>query len=201
MRKFLFASHNHNKAKEINAILAKSSDAELSVVTLDEMGLSEDIPETADTLEGNAIIKAQYAFQHTGNEAFADDTGLEVEALNGAPGVHTARFADESCDPNKNMAKLLDLLANVDNRKARFRTAIAYIDNDGNQHIFEGVVNGRIALHKSGCEGFGYDPVFIPDENNPNGLTFAEMSLDAKNLISHRARAIAQFIDYITKIN
>lgn len=201
MRKFLFASHNHNKAKEINAILAKSSDAELSVVTLDEMGLSEDIPETADTLEGNAIIKAQYAFQHTGNEAFADDTGLEVEALNGAPGVHTARFADESCDPNKNMAKLLDLLANVDNRKARFRTAIAYIDNDGNQHLFEGIVNGHIALHKSGCEGFGYDPVFIPDENNPNGLTFAEMSLDAKNLISHRARAIAQFIDYITKIN
>lgn len=202
MKKLVFASHNSNKAKEISAILSKNLDSNvvLSVSTLDEMGLHEDIDETADTLEGNAIIKAQYAFDKTGIESFADDTGLEVEALNGAPGVHTARFADETCDPEKNMAKLLDLLHDCENRKARFRTVVAYISSDGQQHLFEGIVEGRIAMAKAGTQGFGYDPVFIPDENNPDGLTFAQMGLDVKNVISHRARAIAKFDEYIKKL-
>lgn len=195
MRQILFASHNHNKAAEINNILQP----DFSVVTLDEIGINTDIPETADTILGNALIKAHFAFEATKQLCFADDTGLEVEALNGAPGVYSARFAGPECNADNNMDKLLQLLGNNDNRKARFRTVIAFIDNNGNEHIFEGIVNGQITHERHGNEGFGYDPIFMPDE--ANGLTFAQMTIADKNTISHRARAIAQFVNYIKNNN
>jgi len=191
MKQLVFASHNKNKASEINALL----NPEFNVSILDEVGISDDIPETADTLAGNALIKARFTFQKTGKSCFADDTGLEVEALNGAPGVYSARFAGPECNSNDNIDKLLSLLLDSSNRTARFRTVIAYISDDGQEHLFEGIVNGQITTERCGNGGFGYDPVFMPDE--ANGLTFAQMSLSDKNTISHRGRAIAQFVQYL----
>lgn len=190
MTEIIFASHNHNKAAEINKILAP----DITVHTLDEMGITEDIEETADNLVGNALIKARYVYAKTGKDCFADDTGLEVDALNGAPGVHSARYAGEECDSQKNMNKLLAELHGNPSRKARFRTVIAYI-KDGKEYLFEGIVDGSIATAQSGNGGFGYDPIFVPDEGA--GLTFAEMSLEQKNKISHRARAIAKFVTFV----
>lgn len=192
MTEIIFASHNHNKAAEINKMLAP----DIMVHTLDEIGITEDIEETSDNLVGNALIKARYVYTKTGKDCFADDTGLEVDALNGEPGVHSARYAGEECDSQKNMQKLLSNLAGQHNRSARFRTVIAYIKN-GQEFLFEGVVEGSIATSASGNGGFGYDPIFIPTEGE--GLTFAEMSLDDKNKISHRARAIAKFVSFVKK--
>lgn len=195
----IFASHNKNKASEINAL----TDSSVNIVTLDEVGISEDIPETAKTLEGNAQIKARYAFQKTRSACFADDTGLEVEALNGAPGVYSARYAGEDGNAENNIKKLLTQLGNNSNRKARFRTVIVFIDNDGQEYKFEGIVEGVITDQKYGNNGFGYDPIFIPTDKdiNPQNLTFAQMDLSVKNKISHRARAINLFISFLQNRN
>jgi XTP/dITP diphosphohydrolase len=177
----IFASNNINKIREINNILGSS----FTLLSLKDININEDIPEDELTLEGNAMYKARYIFKATGRNVFADDTGLEVEALNGRPGVHSARFAGENKDSDANIEKLLSLLRNKVNRNAQFRTVIALI-LDQKEYLFEGIIKGRIISERRGCEGFGYDPVFIPQGKT---LTFAEMGLDEKNMISHRARA------------
>jgi XTP/dITP diphosphohydrolase len=179
--KIIFASNNINKIREINSVLGDS----FTLLSLQEINMTEEIPENEMTLEENALYKARHIFKATGMNVFADDTGLEVEALNGSPGVHSARFAGENKDSGANIEKLLSLLQNETRRDARFRTVIALI-YDSREYIFEGVVNGRIIHEKRGRQGFGYDPVFIPDGKS---LTFAEMDLNEKNRISHRARA------------
>lgn len=190
--KLVFATNNAHKLSEIRHILGDT----LEVVSLADIGCHDDIPETADTLEGNALLKARYVHERYALPCFADDTGLEVEALGGGPGVHTARYAyPDRHDPEANTRKLLAELADKDNRRARFRTAIAYIDEAGAEHLFEGIVNGSIAKAERGTEGFGYDPVFCPEEGG--GKTFAELGVDVKNRISHRARAVAQFAKYV----
>ena len=188
----VFATNNVHKLSEIRAILGR----QMEILSLADIGCHDDIPETADTLEGNALLKARYVHERYALPCFADDTGLEVEALGGGPGVHTARYAyPDRQDPEANTRKLLAELAGKDNRHARFRTAIAYIDEAGEEHLFEGIVNGSIAEAKRGTEGFGYDPVFCPEEGG--GKTFAELGVDVKNRISHRARAVAQFAKYL----
>ena len=190
--KLVFATNNAHKLSEIRNILGNS----LEVASLAEIGCHDDIPETADTLEGNALLKARYVHERYALPCFADDTGLEVEALGGGPGVHTARYAyPDRHDPEANTRKLLAELSGKDNRRARFRTAIAYIDEAGKEHLFEGIVEGSIAEAERGTEGFGYDPVFCPEEGG--GKTFAELGVDVKNRISHRARAVAQFAKYL----
>ncbi len=177
----VFATHNPNKAREIQHILGPG----FEVKTLTDIGCLEEIPETADTLEENALLKARYVKASYGYDCFSEDTGLEVEALGGAPGVHTARYAGEAKDPNANMDLLLQNLAPHENRKARFRTVIALV-RDGRETLLEGICPGHIAETKSGQQGFGYDPVFIPDGYRE---TFAELGDDVKNRISHRAVA------------
>lgn len=177
----VFASNNKNKIREINHVLGNS----FKLLSLADIGLDYDIPEYEATLEGNALHKARHIFNITGRSVFADDTGLEVDALNGQPGVHSARFAGERKDSDANIEKLLTLLDGTKNRKARFRTVIALII-DGREYLFEGIVTGTILNEKRGSGGFGYDPVFVPEGKE---LTFAEMDLDEKNKISHRARA------------
>jgi XTP/dITP diphosphohydrolase len=165
------------------------------VVSLSEIGCHEDIPETGDTLEENAVMKARYIWDKYQLPCFADDTGLEVEALNGAPGVRSARYADEGPghDSEANMRKLLRELGENNNRNARFRTVIALIGLNGDvkPRLFEGIVNGQIALEKHGTEGFGYDPLFVPEGYDKS---FAELGLDIKNSISHRHRAVEQLV-------
>jgi len=177
----IFATNNRHKIREISSLL----DPGTVLIGLADVNITEDIPEEWETLEENALFKAQFVHRRTGMNVFADDTGLEVEALNGAPGVHSARFAGEDKDSSANMTKLLGLLEGKKNRNARFRTVIALI-YDGSEYLFEGVVNGSIIEEKKGTEGFGYDPVFIAEGNT---VTFAEMPLSQKNKISHRARA------------
>jgi XTP/dITP diphosphohydrolase len=177
----IFASNNLNKIREINNVLGET----FTLLSLKDINMTEDIPENEMTLEGNALHKARHIFKATGMNVFSDDTGLEVEALDGMPGVHSARFAGENKNSDANIAKLLSLLENEPVRNARFRTVIALIFNR-NEYIFEGIVNGRITEERRGSQGFGYDPVFIPDGKNQ---TFAEMDLKEKNSISHRARA------------
>ena len=190
MKKIVFATNNKHKLDEIREILG----ARFDVVSLKDISCDVDIPETGDTLEENALMKAEYVKQHFGMDCFADDTGLEVEALDGAPGVHSARYAEGTDhDSNANMEKLLRELGNNNNRKARFRTVIALLLN-GETHQFEGIVNGRIAFEKHGTEGFGYDPIFVPDGYQHS---FAELGMDVKNHISHRARAVAQLADFL----
>ena len=190
--KLVFATNNAHKLSEIRHILGDK----LEVVSLAEIDCHDDIPETADTLEGNALLKARYVHERYALPCFADDTGLEVEVLGGGPGVHTARYAyPDRHDPEANTRKLLAELSGKDNRHARFRTAIAYIDEAGEEHLFEGIVEGSIAEAERGTEGFGYDPVFFPEEGS--GKTFAELGVDVKNRISHRARAVAQFAKYL----
>ncbi len=194
----IFASHNKNKAAEINAL----TEPQIHVSILDELGIVDEIPETSNTLDGNALIKARFAHEKTGMPCFADDTGLEVEALNGEPGVYSARYAGEDCNAENNMTKLLQKLGGNSNRAARFRTVIAYIDSAGEEHMFEGIVNGVIAYTKAGDNGFGYDPIFIPidaEANPTQTLTFAQMDLTTKNRISHRARAIGNFVSFLKK--
>jgi len=189
--KIIFASNNKNKIREIKHVLGNS----FMLLSLNDINMEEDIPENEPTLEGNALFKARYIFMATGMDVFADDTGLEVEALDGLPGVHSARFAGENKDSGANIDKLLALLGTSVNRNARFRTVIALII-DGKEYLFEGIVSGKIINEKRGREGFGYDPVFIPEGKK---LTFAEMDLDEKNKISHRARAFEKLKDFLSK--
>ncbi|MBO4314778.1 MAG: non-canonical purine NTP diphosphatase [Prevotella sp.] len=183
MKKIVFATNNKHKLDEIRKILSDK----FEIVSLHDIGCDVDIPETGDTLEDNALMKAEYVKQHYGLDCFADDTGLEVEALNGEPGVHSARYAEGTDhDSNANMDKLLRKLGNNNNRKARFRTVIALLFN-GETHLFDGIVNGNIIFERHGTEGFGYDPIFVPDGYEQ---TFAELGMEIKNQISHRARAV-----------
>lgn len=177
----LFATQNPNKAKEIAAKLG----GDFIIEGLNSVGITEEIPETADTLEGNALMKARYVYSKTKRNCFADDTGLEVEALNGEPGVLSARYAGLQKNSNDNMDLLLSKLEGKTYRKARFRTVIALI-LDGEEHLFEGIANGEIIAEKQGTEGFGYDPIFKPEGFNQ---TFAQMTLEEKNQLSHRAKA------------
>lgn len=190
MKKLVFATNNPHKLEEIRAILG----SKLEILSLADIGCDADIPETAETLEGNALIKAHYVYDNYKLDCFADDTGLEVDALHGFPGVHTARYAyPDRHDPEANMIKLLEALRENNDRNARFRTVIALIEK-GKEHLFEGVVEGVIAREKSGTQGFGYDPVFIPEGNSK---TFAELGEDIKNTISHRARAVQKLAEYL----
>lgn len=191
------ASNNAHKLMEVRDMLGDSFD----VKGLADIGCTEDIPETADTLEGNALQKARYVHEHYGLDCFADDTGLEVEALNGAPGVFTARYGSmngygESHDTNANVDCLLDKMRGAENRAARFRTVVALIQ-DGKEYLFEGIVEGKILTQRTGEKGFGYDPVFAPDE--AGGQSFAQIGMEAKNAISHRGRAIRKLTDFITQ--
>lgn len=189
-RKLVFATNNTHKLSEICAIIGDK----FEILSLNDIECFADIPETADTLEGNALQKAEYVYNNYGLDCFADDTGLEVEALGGRPGVHTARYAfPDRYDPEANTEKLLQELDGKENRRARFRTAIAYI-RGGEKYLFEGVVEGEISTEKRGDKGFGYDPVFIPENT---GKTFAELGVEVKNQISHRARAVAKLCEYL----
>lgn len=176
---------------EVSAILNSS----FQLSSLKEIGCFDDIPETQDTIEGNAVQKAMYVWEKYGMDSIADDTGLEVEALDGAPGVFSARYAGEACIAENNIRKLLKELEGVDNRKARFKTVAALI-LDGQVHLFEGVINGRILTEKRGNDGFGYDPVFVPDGCKQS---FAEMSSEQKNSISHRALAFQAFAAFMNR--
>ena len=187
--KIVFATNNAHKLSEVRAVLGEG----FELVTLKEVGITEDIPETGSTLDENASIKAHYVYERTGLDCFADDTGLEVEALNGAPGVRSARYATDGHDFAANNRKLLHELEGVENRKARFRTVISLIRGGVEQRV-EGIVNGTIATEESGCEGFGYDPLFIPEGKS---VTFAEMSAEEKNAISHRGRAVEALVRII----
>lgn len=201
-KKIVFATNNLHKLKEIKAIIGDRVD----VLSLNDIGCVDEIPETADTIAGNALMKARYIVEKYGIDCFADDTGLEVEALDGRPGVHTARFASEmlNCecdhDAEANMKVLLNELKNTNNRGARFVTYIAYITAEGVEKTFEGICPGKIAEEKSGDNGFGYDPIFIPDETGGK-LTFAQLDECEKNAVSHRGKATTKFIDYIVKQN
>jgi len=189
------ATNNAHKLEEVRQILGNK----FLVKGLAEIGCHEDIPETADTLEGNALQKALYVHDHYGVDCFADDTGLEVTALEGAPGVFTARFGamngyGESHDADANIQCLLDKLEEAEDRSARFRTVVALVQN-GEEHLFEGIVEGEILRQKVGEGGFGYDPVFAPLEGN--GLAFAQMSAEDKNAISHRGRAMTKLVEFL----
>ena len=189
-QKLVFATNNAHKLDEISSILGEK----VELLSLKDIHCNVDIPETADTLEGNAILKAEYIYKNYGLDCFADDTGLEVEALNGAPGVYSARYAGgEGHNAEANMQKLLQNMQGMQNRKAQFRTAICLI-MDGKKHLFEGVVKGEITKEKRGSSGFGYDPVFIPEKYTQ---TFAEMGNDTKNKISHRALAIEKLCRFL----
>ena len=186
----VFATNNAHKLSEIRAILGQ----QMEILSLADIGCHDDIPETADTLEGNALIKARWVKERYGFDCFADDTGLEVEALGGGPGVHTARYAyPDRHDPVANTRKLLAELHDKDNRAARFRTVIALIQGT-DEHLFEGTVEGHITTEERGTEGFGYDPVFAPEGGKK---TFAELGVEAKNNISHRARAVRKLADFL----
>ncbi len=187
--KIVFATNNTNKIKEVQAQLPTS----IELLSLDEIGCTEDIPETAETIEGNALQKVNYVKNKYGYDCFADDTGLEVEALNGAPGVYSARYAGEQKNADDNMKKLLLELENESNRKAQFKTVIALI-LDGETQTFTGICSGKILKSKRGDKGFGYDPVFQPEGFD---MTFAEMDLDLKNSIGHRGKAVKQLLEYL----
>lgn len=192
-RKLVFATNNENKLKEARAILQDK----FEVVSLSDIGCHEDIPETADTLEGNAFIKAKYISEHYHLDCFSDDTGLEIEALHGEPGVYSARYAGTDKDAEANMKKVLKKLENIDNRSAQFRTVIALI-LDGKDYSFDGVVKGEIMKEKHGNSGFGYDPIFRPLQSQ---YTFAEMPAEEKNHISHRALALQKLSDFMKTYN
>ena len=185
----VFATNNLNKLKEVQALIPSS----IKLISLKDIGCFEDIPETQNTIEGNAIQKAEYIKKYYGYDCFADDTGLEVEALNGAPGVYSARYAGEQRDTHDNMNKLLDELANTENRNAQFRTVICLIWKE-QTYYFEGICKGHITTVQDGTSGFGYDPVFIPEGSN---TTFANMDISEKNKFSHRKKAVQQLINFL----
>ncbi len=187
--KLVFATNNRHKLQEVRAIVGDR----VEILSLSDIGCNDDIPETADTLQGNALIKARYINEKYGVDCFADDTGLEVEALGGAPGVYSARYAGEECDSEANMQKLLHNLTGKSERSAQFRTVIALIIN-GDEKLFNGVVKGRISTEKLGDSGFGYDPIFIPEGFSES---FAQMSAEQKNSISHRFRATEKLSNYL----
>lgn len=189
MRSLVFATSNPHKVREVNELLGD----QFEIRSLKDIGCTEDIPETQDTIKGNALQKARYLKHHYDHDCFAEDTGLEIDALDGAPGVYTARYAGPQRDPQDNMQKVLEELADTNVRSARFRTVIALI-LDGEEHVFEGIAEGTIAEQLSGAKGFGYDPIFVPDGYTQ---TFAEMDAAEKNAISHRGKAVdllAQFL-------
>lgn len=187
----VFASNNEHKVKEIRSLLGDS----FTLLSLKDIRILEDIPEDEPDLEGNALSKARYIHNATGMNVFADDTGLEIDALNGLPGVHSARFAGEQKDNLANIEKVLVMMGNTPDRKARFRTVIALI-LDHKEYTFEGTVYGTIIPEKRGTEGFGYDPIFLPEGKE---LTFAEMDLSEKNTISHRARAFEKLREFLNQ--
>lgn len=189
--KLVFASNNKNKIQEIQALVPST----IHILSLDEIGCTEDIPETADTIEGNAILKANYVTEKYGYDCFADDTGLEVDALDGAPGVYSARYAGEQKDANDNMDKLLSELEDKSNRKANFKTVIA-LNLNGKQNLFTGIINGKIIEDKIGTNGFGYDPIFVAEGYEK---TFAELSMEEKSTISHRGIAVKELILFLQK--
>ncbi|HCS20156.1 MAG TPA: non-canonical purine NTP pyrophosphatase [Bacteroidetes bacterium] len=193
MMELVFATNNKNKLREAEAILPEN----ILLLNLNDAGCEEEIPETATTLSGNALLKARHVAQNSSFSCFADDTGLEVEALNGEPGVYSARYAGEEGNADKNMDKLLHALKGNSNRKARFVTAIALI-LEGKEYLFEGSVEGRISEKRRGDGGFGYDPIFIPDGFSSS---FAEMSPSEKNAISHRKRALEKMCIFLEERN
>ena len=190
----IFVTHNKNKACEIAARLPKC----ITIETLSDINFHEEIAETADTFEGNALIKAHYLYDRFHKPCFADDSGLEVDELRGAPGVYSARYSGEKASDMENNNKLLCAVKEIPNPHAQFRCVIAYIDKEGAEHIFEGIVRGSITHSPKGDKGFGYDPLFVPDVYPDK--TFAELSLEEKNQISHRAQAVKRFVDYIKSL-
>ena len=185
----VFATNNQHKLEELQAILGNK----FRLLSLKDIGCDEDIPEEQPTLEGNASQKSHYVYNKFGYNCFADDTGLEIEALNGEPGVYSARYAGEAKSAEANMEKVLDKLAKINNRNARFRTVISLIIN-GKETLFEGIVNGEILKEKKGDSGFGYDPIFMPGGFDKS---FAEMEMAEKNKISHRGRAVQKLVDFL----
>jgi len=190
--KIVFASNNKNKIYEIQSMLPES----IQIVSLESIGCFEEIPETSETIEGNAILKANYVTQNYGFDCFADDTGLHVDALNGEPGVYSARYAGDQRNANDNMNKLLNKLSDKTNRTAHFKTVIA-LNLKGKQYLFEGIASGEITTKKIGLGGFGYDPIFKPTNYDE---TFAELSLEVKNEISHRGKATKTLIKFLQNI-
>jgi XTP/dITP diphosphohydrolase len=189
--KLLFASSNKNKIHEIKSLLPKK----IELISLDDVDFQDEIPETAKTIEGNASLKAQFCFQKFNLNCFADDTGLEVNSLNGAPGVYSARYAGEAKNTEENINLLLKNLENTTHRSAYFKTVISLIIN-GKETNFTGIVHGKIRTERTGLNGFGYDSIFEPEQS---GRTFAEMSLEEKNKLSHRARAFEQLIQFLSE--
>ena len=191
--KIVFATNNPNKLKEIQSLIPK----EIEIISLNEIGCNEDIPETGDTLEANAFQKAHYIKDNFNFDCFADDTGLEIDELNGDPGVYSARYAGPERNANANMNKVLNELKGKKNRKAQFRTVIALTLNN-EEHLFEGEINGHISDIKQGNEGFGYDPIFIPENDI---RSFAQMSMEEKGAISHRGRAVKKLVAYLKNLS
>lgn len=187
----IFATTNKNKLKEVKKLLLKK----INLQTLTDVNFSGDIPETENTLQGNALLKARFVTTNFNLDCFADDTGLEIEALNGEPGVYSARYAGEEKSSEKNLQKVLQKLKGIENRNAQFRTVIALII-DGVEYLFEGVVKGKITTEQKGNDGFGYDPIFVPEGFDK---TFAEMTLQEKNEISHRAIAVRKLAEFLNE--
>ncbi len=190
--KLIFATHNQHKLKEVQALLPTS----IQLLSLTDIDCTQEIPETESTLEGNAKLKADYITKQYGYDCFADDTGLEVEALNGAPGVYSARYAGLDNNAEANMQKLLKSLHDKTNRKAQFRTVIA-LNLKGKQYLFEGICKGEILTQKQGEKGFGYDPIFKPEGFEKS---FAEMTLEKKSMISHRGRAVGELVSFLSSL-
>lgn len=193
MTKLVFATNNQHKLRELQQILGNS----IELLSLNDIDCTDEVPENQETLEGNAAEKAFYIYNKFGYNCFADDTGLEIDALNGAPGVYSARYAGEEKSAANNMAKVLREMEKINSRKARFRTVISLVI-DGQEKQFEGIVEGEILRKAQGNEGFGYDPIFMPDGYDES---FAEMSAEAKNKISHRGRAVEKLVDYLKNTN
>ena len=187
----VFASNNKNKIKEIQQMLPES----ITILSLEDIGCTEEIEETANTIEGNAILKANYVTEKYGYNCFADDTGLEVDALNGEPGVYSARYAGEQKNADDNMNKLLSNLEHKTNRKAQFKTVIA-LNLNKEQQLFTGIIKGTIIKEKIGTQGFGYDPIFVAENDT---RTFAQLSIEEKSIISHRGIAVKQLIEFLSK--
>ena len=192
MRTLVFATNNKNKIKEINHLFSNS----IELLSLEDINCKEEIPETTDTIEGNALQKARYVYEKYGYNCFADDTGLEIENLNNAPGIYSARYAGNHKSSEDNMKKVLSELEDSTNREAQFKTVISLII-DGKETLFEGIVKGVITENKSGSEGFGYDPIFQPKGYD---ITFSEMNLAEKNKISHRGKAVRRLADYLISL-